>query len=66
MINLTILKRHIFSSVLVSLVGLGDTNFNGNVIKSHHMAKSSIGNQKAPNEAFNTYSYKWYRDYVTQ
>lgn len=48
--------RYIFSTFLVpvSLVGPGDILFNGNdVMKSCHVAKSSLGNQKAPNEAPN-------------
>lgn len=48
--------RYIFSSFLVRvpLVGPGDIIFNGNyVMKSCHVAKSSIGNQQAPNEASN-------------
>lgn len=58
--------RHIFSSVLISLVGLGDINFHGNVvIKSCHVTKPGIENQKAPNEEFNANSYKWYRLFNT-
>lgn len=58
--------RHIFSSVLISLVGLGDIYFHRNVvIKSCHVTKPSIGNQKAPNEVLNAYSFKWYRLFNT-